>query len=140
LSAIKASADQYVVAFLNGRPALQGSVYWGIRNEDRVIVGVALSEKECDELRRVVTEKLHQITPPLAPTDYQIHRHQLSDGSRNIAGLYVVEIRIPAVERKLLFSTSSQDVFIKTDAGRKKLTALEIQHEILRRFNIEPPS
>jgi hypothetical protein len=74
------------------------------------------------------------------PTDYQIHLHQLSDGSRNIAGLYVVEIRIPAVERKLLFSTSGQDIFIKTDAGKKKLTALEIQYEGLRRFKIDPVS
>jgi predicted nucleic acid-binding protein len=63
----------------------------------------------------------------------------VSDGRKNVRDLYVVEIRIPAARRTLLFATGSQEVYVKTDAGKKKLSAFEIQQELLRRLSIEPP-
>ena len=38
IDTIKNTADEYVVAFLNRRVA--GSIFWGIRDSDRCIVGV----------------------------------------------------------------------------------------------------
>jgi hypothetical protein len=102
-----------------------------------VVVGVSLSDSECDELRRVVTEKLHQITPAIAPTAYRIELNSISDGSKLISDLYVVEFRVPSSRRTLLYATGSQDVYVKTDAGKKKLNTIEIQQELLRRCGID---
>lgn len=137
INSIKSLADQYVVAFLNaGRPQ-KGSIYWGICDSEQRVVGVKLSTAECDELRRIVTEKLHQITPPIAPTAYSIQLHEISNGREILQNLYVVEIAVPSSRRTLLYATGSQDVYIKTDAGKKKLTIQEIQQELLARVGIE---
>lgn len=140
LAAIKGVVDQYVVAFLNAGTPQEGAIYWGVRDEDRAITGVNLTDRECDELRRVVTEKLHQITPSLAPTRYRIELHPISDGVQAIRGLYLVEIRIPSIRQSLLFATGSQEVYVKTDSGKKKLTALQIQQELLHRYGIDHAS
>lgn len=136
LGSIKSVVDQYVVAFLNAGTPQEGAIFWGIRNGDRVITGVHLNDQNCDELRRIVTEKLHQITPALAPTRYQIDLHPVSDGQNKLPNLYVIEVRVPSVKRSLLFSTGSQEVYVKTDSGKKKLSALEIQQELLHRHGI----
>lgn len=121
----------------SGRPQ-DGSVFWGIRDEDLSIIGVSLTDRDCDELRRVVTEKLHQIVPSIAPTAYQVELHPVSDGIKPIDNLYLVEVRIPAMRRTLLFATGSQEVYVKTDAGKRRLSAVEIQYELLRRVGIDP--
>lgn len=136
-SSIKSTVDQYVVAYLNASDSPNGAIIWGVRDHDRIIVGVRLSDAECDTVRRVVTEKLHQITPAIAPTAYRVTLHAVSDGVRAIPGLYLVEVSVPSTRRTTLFSTGSQDVYIKTDAGKKKLTAMEIQQEVLRRCGID---
>lgn len=138
VASIKAIVDQYAVAFMNAGHPQDGSIFWGIRDEDLSIVGVLLNDRDCDELRRVVTEKLHQIVPPIAPTSYQIELHPVSDGGRLVRDLYVVEVKIPAVRRTLLFATGSQEIYVKTDGGKRKLSAVEIQCELLRRVGVDP--
>jgi Putative DNA-binding domain len=138
IGSIKSVVDQYAVAYLNAGLSRAGAIFWGVRNEDLAIIGVNLSNRQCDELRRIVIEKLHQITPPLAPTAYEIYLHPVSDGGRYVPDLYLVEVRIPPARRTFLFSTGNQEVYVKTDAGRKKLSALEIQQELLKRLSIDP--
>lgn len=138
LGAIKGVVDQYAVAFLNAGVPQEGAIFWGIRDEDRAIVGVQLRPQECDELRRIVTERLHQIVPPIAPTAYRIDLHPVSDGAAPIDDLYVVEVRIPSIRRTLLFATGGQEVYVKTDAGKRKLSALELQQELIRRLGVDP--
>ena len=55
VKAITNTADEYVVAYLNSDG---GSTYWGIRDSDRIVVGVPLNFKQRDELNKVVTSKL----------------------------------------------------------------------------------
>ncbi|HDS1515127.1 TPA: putative DNA binding domain-containing protein [Stenotrophomonas maltophilia] len=138
VGAIKGVVDQYAVAFLNAGLPQEGAIFWGIRDADRSIVGVELRPQECDELRRIVTERLHQIIPPIAPTAYRIDLHPVSDGSVVIDNLYVVEVRVPSVRRTLLFATGSQEVYVKTDAGKRKLSALELQQELIQRLGVDP--
>jgi len=134
VSSIKSLADQYVVAFLNLEERNLGSIYWGVRDGDRVVVGVELNQRDRDEVRKVVTEKLHQIQPPIAPTAYRVIMHHVCDRSgKEVPNLYVVEIAIPAVSSDYLYSTGKGEVYLKTDSGKKKLTMLEIQKEVLRR-------
>lgn len=138
LGAIRGVVDQYAVAFLNAGVPQEGAIFWGVRDEDRVIIGVELRQKECDELRRIVTERLHQIVPPIAPTAYRVELHPVSDGAARIDDLYVVEVRIPSIRRTLLFATGGQEVYVKTDAGKRKLSSLELQQELIRRLGVDP--
>lgn len=131
---IKNVTDEYVVAFLNSKG---GSIYWGIRDSDRVAVGVVLNSKQRDEVRRVVTQKLTQIQPSITPTAYKIILHRLySDekGSDPIPNLYIVEVVVPPVYTNTLYFTGSNVAFVKTDAGKKKLTGPELHDEIQRRL------
>lgn len=138
LGAIRGVVDQYAVAFLNAGLSQEGAIFWGIRDQDRAIIGVHLRLDECDELRRIVTERLHQIVPPIAPTAYRIDLHPVSDGSVTIDDLYIVEVRVPSIRRTLLFATGGQEVYVKTDAGKRKLSTLELQQELVRRLGVDP--
>lgn len=138
VGSIKNTVDEYAVAFLNAGVPQEGRILWGITNADRQIVGVRLSDSQCDQLQRAVTEQLHNITPPIAPTAYRVQLHPVTDGRAPLPGLYIVEVRVPATRRTLLFATGGQEVWVKTDAGKKKLSAVEIQQELLRRVGISP--
>nr|WP_315593677.1 RNA-binding domain-containing protein [uncultured Cupriavidus sp.] len=138
LGSIKGVVDQYAVAFMNAGHEQEGAIFWGIRDHDRAIVGVELNPQECDELRRIVTERLHQIVPPIAPSAYRIYLHQVSNGRAIVEDLYVVEVRIPATRRTLLFATGGQEVYVKTDGGKRRLSILELQQELVRRLGVDP--
>jgi len=130
VDSIKGLADQYAVAFLNSEG---GRIYWGIRDEDRVAVGVKLTYSDRDEIRRVVTEKLMQIQPSIAPTAYRIEMHPVYKLEDEILDLVVVELVVPRSSSKDLYSNGKGEVYIKTDGGKRKLTIPEIQAEVLRR-------
>jgi hypothetical protein len=125
--------DQYVVAFLNAGTPQVGSIYWGIQDDERTVVGVALTDKQCDEIRRIVVEKIGNITPAIAPSCLRIDFHPLASGTGTVP-LYVVEVRVAAVQGKHLYATGSEEVYLKTEAGKKKLTVMQIQQELLKRM------
>jgi hypothetical protein len=131
--AIGAVVDQYAVAFLNMGDHGIGRIYWGVRDTDRIVVGVKLSFRERDEIRRLVTDKLHQIQPPVAPSAYEVKIHPIHDSSGIVSDLFIVEVKIPSSPSDILYATGKGEVYVKTDAGKKRLTPLEIQKEILRR-------
>lgn len=137
LSSIKSVVDQYAVAYLNSTEPLEGRIVWGVTDGDIKVVGVSLTDQECDELRRTIVDKLHQITPAIAPTAYRVEFHEIGDGRRPIPNLYLIEVKVPSARRTLLFATGSQEVYVKTDAGKKKLTIAEIQQELLSRCGID---
>ena len=62
-------SDEYAVAFLNSEG---GRIFWGIRNDDRITVGVTLDDQQRDEVRRKVSEKLWGIRPPISDEDWDI--------------------------------------------------------------------
>jgi hypothetical protein len=133
LDAIKNRCDEYVVAFLNSDG---GRILWGIRDSDRYVVGVTLSSAERDALRRIVTNQLHQIKPPISPTAYQINLYPVYEDEsceEEVEDKYVVEVVAPRVFGNDLYSTGSGQVFVKTDSGKKLLSFQEVQDEIRRR-------
>jgi hypothetical protein len=131
VASIKATADEYAVAFLNSEG---GRIYWGVRNESREVAGVRLTYGQRDEVRRVVTEQLLNIRPSIAPTDYRLEMHQVYDGGEPIEDLVVVELVVPRVDSMDLFFTGGNETFVKTDGGRRKLNGPEIQEEIKKRI------
>lgn len=131
VNTIKNTCDEYVVAFLNSGG---GRIYWGIRDSDRVVIGVKLSYRERDRLRRVITDQLNNIKPPISPAAYQVNLHPvLNENQEPIEDCYVVEIVVPKPLSDDLYCTGSNEVYLKTDSGKKKLSIPEIQDEVLRR-------
>jgi CheY-like chemotaxis protein len=134
VKAIANTVDEYVVAFLN---AQGGRIYWGIRDLDRVVVGVPLAFSQRDELRKMVTSKLTQIQPAIAPTAYRMQLHQVYRSAQireAIPDVSVVEVVAPRVEGDALYFTGGNEAFVKTVAGKKKLSGPELQDEISRRL------
>ena len=123
--------DIYVVAFLNSEG---GRIYWGIRDDDRCVVGVKLTYRQRDALRRAILDKAMRIQPAISPSAYRITFHPVFDGDRSLEDLYVVEVHVPGPTTRMLYFTDSGEVYVKTEAGKKKLTGVEIQDEILRRL------
>jgi tetratricopeptide (TPR) repeat protein len=135
VGSLKNTADEYVVAFLNGEG---GSIYWGIRNIDRVVVGVILNAKQRDEIRRLVTDKLARIQPTVASSDYKIIIHQVYDESdKVITDTFIVEITVLGGDKKHLYFTAGNEAYVKTDGGKRKLTGTAIQTEIQRRQSVK---
>ena len=56
-------SDEYAVAFLNREG---GRIFWGIRDRDRITIGVILNEQQRNETRTKVSEKLGAIHPQSA--------------------------------------------------------------------------
>ncbi len=131
VNTIKNTCDEYVVAFLNSGG---GRIYWGIRDNNRVVVGVRLNHRERNRLRRTTTDQLGNIKPSISPSAYQVNFHQVLDDDRQpIEDCFVIEIVVPRPLSNELYCTGSNDVYLKTDSGKKKLSIPEIQDEVLRR-------
>lgn len=134
IDSILSLADQYVVAYLNEKTNQRGRIIWGVTDTERKVVGVKLDYKQRDELSKRITEKLGQIQPSLPPSIYNINIEKVFDKALNeIEGLFIVEIFVEPYENNFLYSTSKGDVYIKTDGGKKKLTSIELQQELLLR-------
>lgn len=134
---ISSLVDEYVVAWLNSMKS-GGKIYWGIRNDDRIVVGINVDYRTRDEIRRVVTDKLMQINPKIPPSSYSIEFFQvLDDKSLPIQDLYVLEVSVPQPSSEvMLYATGKNEVFIKTDSGKKKLDVFELQAETIKRQNL----
>jgi len=130
IDAIKNTVDEYAVAFLNSEG---GSIYWGIRDADKVVIGVDLNYEQRDKLKRLVLEQLAKIQPAVAPTLYRISIHPVQENNGSVPHRYVVEVTVPRVSSKFLYFTGGGESYVKTDAGKKKLTVSEIHEEIIRR-------
>ncbi|WP_459190563.1 DNA methyltransferase [Ralstonia pseudosolanacearum] len=137
--AIREAADEYAVAFLNSEG---GRIFWGIRDEDRIPVGVALDSKLKDEVARAIEGQLANIQPSLSPSHWHIHFHPVHDSSgTSIKDLVVVELVVPMPnDSATLYATGSNEVFLRGDSGKKKLNFLELQSEFLRRNGRKAPT
>ena len=126
------TADEYAVAFLNGEG---GRIFWGVRDRDRITVGVNLNNQQRDEVRRKVSEKLGAVQPPISVEDWQLELHSVYDLNREtIEDLWVVELLAPPLQRKDVFYTGSGELHVKTEGGKKKLLGPEGTEFIRRHF------
>lgn len=131
IESIVNTADEYAVAFLNSEG---GCLFWGIRNEDKRTVGVRLSFKERDRLRRVASEKLNGIKPKIDPTQYRIVLHQVYDvNDKTIPDVWVVELRVPRPIFPGPYFTGSDKLFAKVDGIKLKLEGPTLAEWIMRR-------
>ncbi len=130
VSPITNTSDEYAVAFLNGEG---GRIFWGIRDRNRITVGIPLDDRQRDEVRRKVSEKLGAVQPPISVEDWQLELHPVYNlNKETIEDLWVVELLVPPLQRKDIFYTSSGKLFVKTEGGKKKLLGPEAT-EFIRR-------
>jgi serine/threonine protein kinase len=131
LSPIKRNVEIYAVAYLNSEG---GRILWGIRDSDRTVAGVSLNYGQRDALRRAVTDTLTKIYPPISANAYRINFHEVYQDELAIENMYVVEVIIQPPQTNLLYFTSTGEVYVKTEAGKKKLTGVEIHNELIQRL------
>ncbi len=130
INSIKANADEYAVALLNRDG---GRVFWGVRN-DRVVVGINLNYSQRDEIRTEVTAKLSRIRPAVSMQEVSLEFYSVhDDNGQDIGDLYVFELDVPRGLPTQLYADGSHAVWIKTDAGKQRLTHEQVTAEILRR-------
>lgn len=129
VESIKNQSDEYAVAFLNGEG---GRIIWGIDDSERKIIGVTLSTKQKDEIRRVVSDKLQVIIPHLDPTHYSLSFFSIVNDLRN-KDLYLVELLIPDTESNTVYFTSSRKAFVRLNGSNKKLDGPALTEFIKRR-------
>ena len=125
-------ADKYAVAFLNNEG---GRIFWGIRDSDRITVGVTLDDQQRDEVRRKVSEKLWGIRPPISDQDWDIEFHNVYNlQTETVEDLWVVELLISPQQEKEVFYTNSGELFVKTPGAKQKLLGPQVTEFILSRF------
>jgi predicted HTH transcriptional regulator len=131
VNSIVNASDEYAVAFLNSEG---GRIYWGIRDLDRVVIGVRLNYEQRDRVRRDVTSKLNQIEPRVDPSQYRIEVHEILDefGSR-IPDLCVVELVVPAANSRDPYFTEGGEAWVKVDGGKQKLKGVVLTEFIKSR-------
>ncbi|WP_366289929.1 AAA family ATPase [Paenibacillus sp. AN1007] len=133
IDSILSTVDQYVVAYLNIKRNIIGKVLWGI-SDDRTVMGVKLAYSERDKLRRDVVNKLSQISPPVPSQVYSILLVEVYDEDMKVLeDKYIVEVTVYPYSSEYFFSTGKDEVYIKTDGGKRKLKTHEIQIELKSR-------
>ena len=125
------TADEYAVAFLNSEG---GRIFWGVR-DDRITVGVTLNERQRDEVRRRVSEKLGSIDPPISVENWHLEFHNVYNlQAETIEDLWVVELLVPPPQERDIFYTNSGELFVKTEGGKQKLLGPQATEFIRSRF------
>ena len=122
-------SNEYAVAFLNREG---GRIFWGIRDSDRVTIGVMLNEQQRNETRTKVSEKLGAIQPSISVEHWQLEFHNVYDlQGKTVEDFWVIELVIPPPQERDVFYTGSSDLFVKTEGGRQKLRGQQITEFIL---------
>ena len=126
------TSDVYAVAFLNREG---GRIFWGIRDSDRTTVGVTFDERQRDDVRRKVSEKLGAIRPPISVEDWQLEFHNVYNLQGEILDdLWVVELLVSPPQRRGVFYTGRGELHVKTEGGKQKLLGPQVTEFIRRHF------
>lgn len=126
------TAEIYINAFLNSKVVGLGIIKWGISDEG-IVTGVKLSDKDRDIINKKVSERIGQMKPYVSTESIRISYEEVVYNNEIVNDLYVVEILVEPVYSKMLFATSKNEIYIKTDGGKRKLDAIQIQEEFQRR-------
>ena len=135
IRSVSDTSDIYAVAFLNYKEG--GRIFWGIRNKDRITIGVSLNEQQRDQLRVKVSEKLGAIQPSIVG-HWQLELHPVYDlHGEMVEDLWIIELLVPPPQRKEVFYTGKGELHVKTEGGKKKLLGPAMTVFIRRHFQID---
>jgi hypothetical protein len=131
---IRNTADEYAVAYLN---RMSGTLYWGIRDSDRVVVGVSLTYAHRQRIRREVSVQFAQIRPVVSLLNCTVGFYPvLNESNQQVDDLWVCELDINPGDPKQLYRTGTGRVFMKTDGGRQILNDEQIEVELESRHRL----
>ena len=137
LQSVGKIVDQYVVAFLN---AAGGSIFWGIRDTDRVVTGVQASDRTRDELRQVIGQKLASVAPAIRPQLVNVPFHPVNDTSgHRVSDIFVIEVQVSAPRAPSLYLTGAGEAYVRTIGGIKKLSGAELYMALARPLQAKVP-
>ncbi|PXV87826.1 ABC-type transport system involved in cytochrome c biogenesis ATPase subunit [Lachnotalea glycerini] len=125
-------SEIYINAFLNSWVTGSGTIKWGI-SDCGIVIGVELSKVDKDTIIRKLAERIGQMRPYISQDLVQIIFEDIIENGYIIPGFYIVEIIIEPFQIWDLVSTSKDEVYIKTEGGKKRLNSYEIQQELKRR-------
>jgi schlafen family protein len=128
------TAHDYAVAYSNVRT---GSVYWGIRDDDRVVVGVGLTYPQRQAIREQFSVQFAQIQPAVSLLNGSVAFYPVLDETdEHVGDRWVCRIHVNRGDPKQLYSTASGRVIMKTDGGKQLLDAehIAVEREKRRRL------
>jgi hypothetical protein len=128
VASIRNTADEYAVAFLNSEG---GRILWGVRDIDRMIVGVSVNDQQRDEIRRGVANKIETIRPSIDITSIRIVFHPIYSNDVMIPDLFVIELAVPKGDPQRLYFTGGDEAFVRIDGVKQKLRGPAIQEWIM---------
>ena len=124
--------DEYAVGFLNCEG---GRIFWGIRDKDRITVGVRLNHRVRNEIRENVPNKLNSIQPSISPEHCKLEFHEVYDLQGETAeDLWVIELVVPPPQERDVFYTSSPKLYVRDDGVTRELKGPAATEFILRRM------
>jgi predicted HTH transcriptional regulator len=130
VSSIVNTSDEYAIAFLNSEG---GSIFWGIRNNDRAVMGVPLNYEQRDKVRRDAHAKLSTIEPRIDPSQYRLEMHDIHDElGAKVADICIVELIVPRSNSVGPYYTGGGDAWVKVDGSKQKLKGPALTDFIVR--------
>ncbi len=130
---IKENCLKYVIGYLNELTPKEGTIYWGINDSTRKIVGVELSYQDKDEIQLFITDQIKLITPHCFYDNYYVNFKTIYNEKNNvIKDLYIIELSIKPIKSDFLYSYNNK-CYIRMDGSTHRLNALEIQEIVLQR-------
>lgn len=127
--------EDYLVGFLNGNG---GRIFWGIRDRDRVVIGVPLDSSARDEVRKGVANRVHGIDPKVDPSRYELEFHPVLNAKAD-SDLCVVEVSVTHVAGSDPFYNHRGDAYIRLNGVNQKLNGAKLTGWIKTRLHASPP-
>lgn len=97
-------------------------------------IGVHLSYENKDEIRRLIAEQVSKFNSVDDSQSYTISFENIYVQDKVVEDLYLVVLRVYTIPSLLYYSTSNNEVYIKTDGGKTPLTVAEVQKRLLLRM------
>jgi ABC-type multidrug transport system ATPase subunit len=123
------TSEIYINAYLNSWVTERGIIKWGI-SDNGIVVGVKLSKSDRDIIARKIAERIGQMQPYVSQDLVKITFEKIVEDRYIVPELYIVEVIVEPYQTFDLISTSKDEVYIKTEGGKKRLKSYEIQQEL----------
>lgn len=129
VESISSNVAEYVVGFLNSEG---GRIFWGVSDGAGLVVGVALEERQKDELNRKIAGHLCDVTPPVSPDLFTWEYRPVERAE----GLFVLELVVPKGGLGQVYYTGRGEVFHRQRGVNQKLKGPQLTEFIRSRTGL----
>jgi mRNA interferase MazF len=130
VNAIKSNVGEYITSFLNEHG---GIIYYGI-SDDKIVKGINLSNKQKDEVRRIVYDAIASISPNLSPDNINLDFKEVYNSeNQRLSDYYVLEVQVNNKLDERQIYVYKNEIHLRTNGIKKKLQGYELVDYIRRR-------